>query len=230
MDYRPNILIVSSFWVDEDVGGVAEMSLVLARELAKNHQVTVLINRWDAPVPRHEHREGFDLIFFRIYSPWNSRRSIRNVIRWLLALPSQLHRIGKLLRDREIDIVQIRFPVPSYYIFRVLRLLGGPPYCVSLHGSDVWLFGKCDAFSRALVRWVFAGASGTSAVSSSLASDAQRLFPSISAIRTIRNGKPLDHVKASRDPPETALKSQIVKYFFINPANVTRRKGQEALC
>ena len=67
MNQKINILIVSSFWVDEGVGGVAEMSLVLARELAKNHQVTVLIDRWDAPIPRHEHRDGFDWPFCRSF-------------------------------------------------------------------------------------------------------------------------------------------------------------------
>lgn len=229
MKQKRKILIVSSSWVGKSVGGLAQMSLVLARELAQNHQVTVLINRWDTPVPRYEHRDGFDLIFIRLYSPCNLKRPIRGFIGWLLTLPSQLRQFRELLRDREIDIVQIRFPGAYHYIIRIARLLGGPPYCVSFHGSDVWLFNTRDKFSRALVRWVLAGASGTSAVSHSLARDVQKLFPKIGAVRTIHNGKSIDRITAHLDLSEIPQHLQIPEYFFINPANVTRLKGQDIL-
>jgi glycosyltransferase involved in cell wall biosynthesis len=226
---RPNILIVSSFWPGRDTGGVAEMGLVLAYNLVKQDNVTVLINDWEQRTPRETQEYGLNVIFYRLRSPWTVPRPIRNFVGWMVNCLRELRDIQKIIRDNKINIVQIRFPVPSFFVFRIIRLLGGPQYCVSFHGSDVHQFHTKDWPSRVLLKWLVAGASATSAVSRSLAKNAEDLFPCASPVRAIYNGKSVDDIIDKSNQPITWPHQINFESYLVNPANMTWVKGQDVL-
>lgn len=227
---RNGILIVTSFWTDEAIGGVAEMSRTLAEALAKHQQVTVLVNRWEKSVSSQETmQEGCEIIFYRIYSPWNPNNPVWGFLRWLFAFFQNLYRLRKIISKNKIGVIQIRFIEPYHYIFRIIYFLGGPPYCVSFHGSDIRLFKSRHLFSRALSKWVLDGAIALSAVSESLASSVQLVFPEYKDIKVIRNGKSISEIKNNSLSLKNIREIDLPKYYFVNPANVTHVKGQDIL-
>lgn len=66
--------------------------------------------------------------------------------------------------------------------------MGGPPYIVSVHGSDVALFQTRHWVDRTLIRWALEGASEVVAVSQSLADEARQTFSIRTPISVVHNG------------------------------------------
>ena len=206
MSDKLNILIASSYWAGQDItGGVAEMATALARELGKQHHVAILINTWEAPTPRHDQEYGVDVISYRLRPLWNTQRPIRNLVSWLLHSVRELKDIRRMLRDHGTEIVQIRFPEPEFFIFRVLQIFGGPRYCISFHGSEVLQYHEHDWFSRVLLKWLIAGASASCAVSRSLAGEVEAIFSCPGGVHTIHDGKSISEVVGAASRSQAAL-------------------------
>lgn len=185
-----NVLEVAIGPYPEIRGGVDKMvALLVDGLLAKGWRVAVLVpGSWE--VARLQEREvaGVPVYERRLRLPLERGAKLRSLLGWLTELPRTVIDLRRICRQHRIDVIHIHTATNYAYWFRLLRLMGGPPYVITFHGSDVAEFRTRRERDRALIRWALAGSAATTAVSRWLAGQAKSKFQGLCDPVCIYNG------------------------------------------
>ena len=223
-----NILMVTAWPPTRGTGGVNTMIRALSDKLAADHGVHVLVNDWDAVNLETARSDGLMTHSLRLRSPYDARHPVRGILGWLRDLVPTLRHLRRLFRAQAIDVVHLHYAASYQFYFRVLRMLGGPPYVVTLHRGDTVNFPNYSVVDRSLVGWTLRGAARVIAVSNWLAQLGEKTFPGCNRIACVHNGLDLDDI-ARQGTAETKgdLPVELPAAFLVNVANVTYYKGQD---
>ena len=222
MSQRLNVLTVTGISLDDQAGGVNTMIRTLSRSLADTCRSVYLEYDWDSPrLSRHE-GDIYPRYALRIRAPYVASAPIRNVLAWCITLPVMIRDLRRLLRDEAIDIVHLHYGAVYQYMFRVLRLVSGVPYILTLHRGDIATFPKMSFLDRALMRFTINGADKVVAVSHSLAAEAVAALGVMTNLEVIQNGLDIEELDAIDRPDlDSALGFALPKQFFLMVSNVT---------
>lgn len=116
-------------------GGGGVINALIAEEMAKRHDVTVLTSQ-GLDLPRERIENGVRVIrvpvFFRDQEAVASLRSMAAYI------PMAIKEGLKLLRNERFDVINTHFVVPTGPVGAVLARVGRIPNILSLHGGDLY--------------------------------------------------------------------------------------------
>ncbi len=114
-------------------GGVA--AAILARELAKRHEVTVLTSH-GLGLPLRSVEDGVQVV--RVPVRFRRQRSVANLLSLLAFIPLGMRVGQELLASRRFDVVNTHFVLPSGPVGDALARRGGIPNVLSVHGGDLY--------------------------------------------------------------------------------------------
>lgn len=185
-----NILQVHHNWDEDEPGGIVAMMVDLMDGLAaQGHQVSLLVNDWQADTPKPQvDRTGRPYHRLNLAPLPASLGAVKAMIGWLWRLPLAVWRLRRFCREQGIEVAQLHYADALYLVFAVLRLVGGPPYVVTVHRGDVMGYPEQPRLRRWAYQRVMAGASAVVAVSRALGEQAVALSPQIRRLEVIHNG------------------------------------------
>lgn len=153
-----NILIVVPW--DQQRGGVASVVNQVARRLsAKGHTVLFFHPGELETVTAKTTKAGFPGFELNLRVPFLRERPLRSVLAFVVTLPRTIWQLLRLLRQQQIDVVNVHYPIPAFAHFALCRLLRPFALVVSAHGADFrprglrphrqplalrWLVHSCD--------------------------------------------------------------------------------------
>jgi len=116
-------------------GGGGVVNALLAEELAKRHQVTVLTSQ-GLGLPQESRESGVKIIRVPVFS--RRKAATATLFSMLMFLPMGI-RVGKKLVERDrFDIVNTHFVLPSGPVGDAIARHAGIPNVLSLHGGDLY--------------------------------------------------------------------------------------------
>src|SRR5437899_147046 len=116
-------------------GGGGVINALLAEEMAKHHEVTVLTSqgRQLPPVPLENGvRVVRSPVFFR------KQEAVASLVSMLSFLPMGVRTGKELLRRTEFDVINTHFVLPTGPVGDALSRYAGIPNVLSLHGGDLY--------------------------------------------------------------------------------------------
>jgi glycosyltransferase involved in cell wall biosynthesis len=134
-----------------------------------------------------------------------SRLSIRGWLACFWRGARALYSLKRLVADTAIDVVHLHTLQHYHLYFVLLRVFGGPPHVITLHGSEVLAYPARGAVTRWLWRRVLRNAAGVVAVSTWLAENARQNFPFVAEIGVIENGVDIEAALVSGPSLRTQL-------------------------
>ncbi len=159
-------------------GGGGVINALLAEELARRHEVTVLTSQ-GLDLPRYEEIRGVGVI--RVPVLFRSDRSTANLPS-MFAFMLQGVRFGRrLLAEHRFDIINTHFALPSGPVGAALARHAGIPNVLSLHGGDLydpskWTSPHRHAPLRSWVRRLLRGADHLIGQSANTIANARRFY------------------------------------------------------
>lgn len=170
-------------------GGVDAVLNLLAFARHDDYACAVLRTAgWDERDLAPRQVDGVDAFALHFPLPPSRAADIRNWLRFVLLAPLALWKLHRLVRSESIDVVHLHTLQHYHLYFSLLRLLGGLPYVVTLHGSEVTHFANRGSRTQATWRWVLRHASAISAVSATLRDAAVRCLALRQPIAVLPNG------------------------------------------
>lgn len=131
---RLRILIVTP-WAGGVAGGVETSTRMLTEYLrAEGHQVETLVPSGAMGEVPTEPADR--LIRRRMRAAFDRRNPARSSLAYLGTAPKDLLGLRHLFRSRQIDVVNIHYPI-GLFVNVAVAAIGGPPTVVSVHGSDI---------------------------------------------------------------------------------------------
>lgn len=223
------ILIAYSTRYPRIRGGVDTMIVSLVDQLRRRHDVMLFAagKREERNLTRSE-EDGIATYVMHLRLPFYAKFEIRNFVAWLLEFPRSVLTLRRLVRTERIDIVHVHMLNRYYLPFVALRLLGGPPYAVTLHRAEVIAHPGDPWMKRFISKLILRNASVVNAVSHALAREAEQVFPFAAPIVGIPNG--LDHSKlpsASPCQPEPTINRKLPERYFTAIGTLQRYKGHD---
>lgn len=116
-------------------GGGGVINALLAEEMAKSHEVTVLTSQ-GLGLPRHSVESGVEIV--RVPTVMRHDESVASFPSMLSFIPSGILSGRTLLAQRQFDIINTHFVLPTGPVGHVLSRLGKIPNVLSLHGGDLY--------------------------------------------------------------------------------------------
>src|SRR2546428_5395975 len=132
-DKKLNVLLVVPW--DQESGGVAAVVGYLAGHLqAQGHDV-LFLHPGDSEVVRNKKTKwGFPGVELKLRAPFNPNYPLRSVVSFLVMFPSTLLQLVRLLRARDIRVVNVHFPGEQFVYFAFCRWLLPIRLVISIHG------------------------------------------------------------------------------------------------
>ncbi len=116
-------------------GGGGVINALLAEELAKRHEVTVLTSQ-GLGLPEREERNGLEII--RVPVLFRKDRATANFPSMLAYMLHGARRGAQLVRQRRFDVINTHFALPSGPVGAAIARRSGIPNILSLHGGDLY--------------------------------------------------------------------------------------------
>ena len=143
---------------------------------------------------------------------------------FLLYLPITLFHLTRLMRRKQIDVVNCHF-LGEYFLHLVIaaRLLR-VPVVVSVHGAEIDGYAEASPVSRFVFRLIMRGADRIVGCSEALARQTSEAFPDLrSKITYVHNGLDLSHYEA------TSQAHEFPRPFLLCACRHVRKKGVDTL-
>jgi glycosyltransferase involved in cell wall biosynthesis len=227
---RLNVLIVTSFDLDNPAGGVNTMIRSLIDNLRDTCRIVVLEAHWQPARPVRDMFGDNVRYRMRLQTPYSASNPIRGLVSWAIRFPSNLRSLIQIIRRERIDIVHLHYAAPYQYYFALIRRLLGVPYVLTLHRGDVLGLPTLRWPDQRLTRSAIDGADCVVAVSNWLAAEAASTLGGTLSLKVIPNGVDIKEIDALQDPQfGTAGGSQLPDEFFLMVSNVTHYKAQDVL-
>jgi glycosyltransferase involved in cell wall biosynthesis len=134
-------------------GGGGLLNALLAQELSKQHQATVLTSKGQGlPAERLEH--GVNVV--RVPVLFRRHEAVANLGSMLTYIPMALKTGRKLIKTNRYDVINTHFVLPTGPVGDALSRYAGIPNVLSLHGGDLYDPSKLTSPHRhpALRLWI----------------------------------------------------------------------------
>ncbi|MCB1693693.1 MAG: glycosyltransferase family 4 protein [Pseudomonadales bacterium] len=219
-------------WAVEIAGGVNQVVLNLAREMASDGQYRPYIaeNVWRRYRVGQSIFQGLDVLRLWTPAPWTTRRPVIGCLNYLIELPFTLLRLAAFLRRFRITVVNVHYPNLSALNWLMLRRLGlfRGHLMLSLHGRDIRDAARGSLPVRTLWRVLLRGADAVVACSKGLATETEALFNlAADSVVTIHNGVSADlhrHGVARPAPGDLGGRD-----YIANVATFEHKKAHDVL-
>lgn len=116
-------------------GGGGVFTALLAQEMAKRHEVTVLTSQ-GLGLPAQRMESGVKVIRVPVY--FRRQEATANLVSMLMFLPMGIQAGKKLLGTQSYDVVNTHFVLPTGPVGEALARFAGIPNVLSLHGGDLY--------------------------------------------------------------------------------------------
>lgn len=171
-------------------GGGGVVHEMIVTELARRHRM-VVITSGSGRLPRHEHRDGVDIVRVPVVG---DRTGSDSPVALLLSYPVSAYLAARaLLRNERFDVVHAHFAVPTGVGSLPAARAAGVPHVISLHGGDI--FDPSRRWSphrlppvRAAVDWVLRGSDAVVAQSSNTKDNVHRYYGFPGPVRIVPLG------------------------------------------
>lgn len=135
-------------------GGGGVVNALLAEELARRHEVTVLTSS-GLGTPRESNENGVTVVRVPVF--FRRQKAAANMLSMFAYLPMGIRAGKKLLKTQTYDVVNTHFVLPSGPVGHVLARSAKVPNVLSVHGGDVydpskWTSPHRHAVLRAWIR------------------------------------------------------------------------------
>lgn len=186
-----NVAIVVPW--DQKTGGVASVVGNLARSLeSKGHSVVFLFLGHGSILRRKRTKWDFQGYEIALKPPLIPGHRVRSWLSFIANLVVVLPQITYLLLSRQIDVVNIHYPIDGFVSFAVLRRLLPFKLVTSVHGADV----RGEPHSRAL-QFLLLSSHRVVSPSRAFQDDVLQAFPGLSSkALCIHNGIDLAELEA----------------------------------
>lgn len=222
-----NVLLVTPYYAPQ-VGGVSTYVAGLEQSLAgEGHQVFVLrlgSSHGIVPYSASGKPRVFELY---LRSLWSAERPARAAVGFLANFIPTLVRLARFLRNRQIDVVSLEYPLACMAYFAVVKWWMRIKLLVGVHGSDLHLLHKAPEHEQQVLRWLFRRADWVLAHSAHMLSDAQRILG-----RRYANSSHLPcwvDVTQLRHTAALAPKPPLPAPYILTVAKLYPRKGLDIL-
>lgn len=144
-----NVLQVYKTEFPKCAGGIDVIVATLLREAGQKYRPSFLRTRsWRVRGIVRENVLGMQLYALHLPLPPASFLRLKDWLFFLLAAPFGWRHLRTILRDEHADVAH-RHTLQLYRLYFVLaRRLGGPPYVVTLHGSEVGAYPRVRGLRR----------------------------------------------------------------------------------
>jgi glycosyltransferase involved in cell wall biosynthesis len=116
-------------------GGGGVINALLAQEMAKRHEVTVLTSQGlGLPIERMEN--GVKIVRVPVY--FRRQEAAASLVSMLMFLPMGIKAGKQLLRSHSYDVINTHFVLPTGPVGDALARFAGIPNVLSLHGGDLY--------------------------------------------------------------------------------------------
>ena len=225
--------LLSLPWEIDAIGGVTRVVVGLYDGIRDDGRLTprILVASWDHAEPVEQFDEaGRSVVRSRMRSPLARASLLSSLLRYSLALPSELLRLRALVRRYSIEVVNCHYVGSSDFTWIVAKSLGlfrGKVF-LSLHGLDIRNLAALRGFRRTLWGWVLRRADAVVACSEGLAAETIAEFPrSIGKVVTIYNGVDLARLPAAHGTP--LMQRQVTGPALLNLGTFEHKKGHDVL-
>jgi glycosyltransferase involved in cell wall biosynthesis len=116
-------------------GGGGFINALLAQELAKCHQVTVLTSKGPG-LPGERLENGVRVVRVPVF--FRRQEAVATLCSMLAFVPMGIKAGQKLIRDHQFDIINTHFVLPTGPVGDALSRRAGIPNVLSLHGGDLY--------------------------------------------------------------------------------------------
>lgn len=195
------------------------------------HEVLLVFPWSEEEIRRGESKLGFPCYRMRLRPPFERERPIRSSAAFALRLPGTVRRIIGLIRQHDIDIVNVHYPERSSLHYALAALWTGVPLVVSVHGTDAFPAGTPEDGRPASVDFVLRAAESIVSPSETYA---DWLRQSLSADRTrvvvVPNGVDVGTPGVARESIDAAgLVDNGGPLELVSVGRLTRDKGHATL-
>lgn len=116
-------------------GGGGVINALLAQELARTHEVTVLTSQ-GLDLPRERIENGVRVIRVPVF--FRQQQAVASLSSMLAFIPMAIKEGRKLVQTERFDVINTHFVLPTGPVGDVLARLGRIPNVLSLHGGDLY--------------------------------------------------------------------------------------------
>ena len=223
-----NILMVTPWDPISVMGGVSSIVRILSQELSKNENVQWLVQDWNARQLTTQREHQFPIHSLRMRPLRNPEHPYKGFLGWLKDLYPTLRQLRQLMAAQKIDVVHLHYATSFHFYFRILRIIGGPPYILTIHNGDTKVFSRWHSVDREIVRWVIRGAAEITGVSRAIGHDAARLLKCDREIVCVYNGVSQASIGSWCTKFELAdLPIALPGRFVVAVGDVSYRKGHD---
>ena len=132
-------------------GGGGVVTALLAQELTRRHEVTVLTSQ-GLGLPAESIEEGVRVVRTPVF--FRKQKTSANVPSMLAFIPMGIKRGKRLLKEEKFDVINTHFALPSGPVGDALARSAGIPNVLSVHGGDLYDPSKFTSPHRhPLLRW-----------------------------------------------------------------------------
>ncbi|MEO5378225.1 MAG: glycosyltransferase family 4 protein [Magnetococcus sp. DMHC-6] len=176
----------------EILGGIDMMLVTLMEGLLSRCQVTLFIpGEWSDNQWKRARYHDILTIRQRLHMPkleGSFFLRLKIFLGWAWEFPQTLWKLKKILFDMQVDVIHIHTLHTYSIYFYILRKLGGPPYLVTLHGTDLVKFNRHVGLTRWFLKKVLSGAELVVTVSPSMLTLAQKTLEGLVSVVSVFNG------------------------------------------
>jgi len=147
---RPGYLFVLP-WSLDHLGGVNEVVKNLIRHMLAEARMVPLV--MDGTLPNGDaNGSGVEKPSISLWGPWDELRPARAMISFLIWLPVRLWKLYRLVKAKNILVINPHFPTLSCLHFALLKRLGlfRGKLILSFHLNDIRMAGQLKGWSRQL--------------------------------------------------------------------------------
>jgi glycosyltransferase involved in cell wall biosynthesis len=116
-------------------GGGGVINSLLAQEMAKRHEVTVLTSQ-GLGLPRDVVENGVRIVRVPVY--FRKQKAVASVLSMLAFILVGIKAGKKLLKTNQYDVINTHFVLPTGQVGDVLAHVGRIPNVLTLHGGDLY--------------------------------------------------------------------------------------------
>ena len=221
-------------WDLHHLGGVNQVVINLYDEVLAAGEMNplIMVNRWSAFRPVEAVVDGRPTVYLRLSSPWNDRRPVLGLVKWIVVYPVWIFDTLRFCRTYGVTTFNFHFPGLDVFpiaLLRFLRLYRGA-LILSFHGSDLRNARGKGRIENALWRFVLRSATAIVACSQALATSVREFAGEAGRrVHAIPNGLDIDPFLNKVDRESRLPTVLLNREFILSVATWEWQKGLDVL-
>lgn len=221
-------------WDLHHTGGVNQVVINLYQQAILNGKwrPMIFIESWNHQALDTREVDGRTTTYFRLRSPWGSRRPWLCMAAFIVHLPSMLFSLHRAVVRYRVGVVNVHYPHLSILIFSLLRKLGGfdGKLILSFHGTDVANVLETTGVERLLWKILLRSSDAIVTCCESLKRQLAGLVAGGNKkLNVVYNGVDAASLRAPQESGPLLAKVITTHKYILNVGNYLPVKGQDVL-